>query len=140
MKNRGDRRRRDRQHRRRLLARAGEDVTLMAGDRTSMQSTRTILSSTVCLLGPLPVPVRASEQLDFEPELALLTAKTRGVAGAAREIQPSVADVPVVTMQTACAATSWWPMSSARTTFSTSGPHFLARTASTSCSLLPKYA
>jgi ketopantoate reductase len=51
------------------------------------------------VLGPLPVPVRASEQLDFEPQLALLTAKTRGVAGAAREIQPSVADVPVVTMQ-----------------------------------------
>jgi 2-dehydropantoate 2-reductase len=73
-----------------LLARAHEDVTLI-GRRPHVEA--------VNRNGMMQVPVRAAEQLDFRPDLALLTAKTQGVAATAREVYPYVVGVPVVTMQ-----------------------------------------
>lgn len=81
-----------------LLARAGEDVTLI-GRRPHVDAVNRNGLRIDGALGALQVRVSAGERLDFEPDVALLTMKTQAVAAAAREIRPYVAGVPVVTMQ-----------------------------------------
>ncbi len=81
-----------------LLARAGEDVTLI-GRQPHVDAVNANGLLMDGALGTVKVRVKAQERLDFEPDLALLTPKTQGVAAVAREIQPYVARVPVVTMQ-----------------------------------------
>jgi len=81
-----------------LLARAGEDVTLI-GRRPHVDAVNRKGLRIDGALGLVQVRVSAAERLDFTPDVALLTAKTQGVVAAAREIQPYVAGAPVVTMQ-----------------------------------------
>src|SRR4029453_19019155 len=77
-----------------LLARAGEDVTLI-GRRPHVDAVKRDGLRIDGVLGPLQIRVGAKEQLDFEPDVALLTVKTQAVAAAAREIRPYVAGAPV---------------------------------------------
>jgi 2-dehydropantoate 2-reductase len=81
-----------------LLAGAGEDVTLI-GRRAHVDAVNRGGLLIDGALGRTRVHVSARERLDFTPEVALLTVKTQAVAAAAREVQPYVRDVPVVTMQ-----------------------------------------
>ena len=81
-----------------LLARAGEDVTLV-GRRAHVDAVNRDGLQIDGALGALRVRVRAAERLDVRPELALLAMKTQGVEAAARELRPQLAGVPVVTMQ-----------------------------------------
>ena len=81
-----------------LLAHAGEDVTLIARmphveainrDGLFMDGVR----------GEFTVDVKAAEQLDFRPDIVLLTAKTHDVPAACTEIKAHAQGVPIVTMQ-----------------------------------------
>ncbi|MGO9181409.1 MAG: ketopantoate reductase family protein [Candidatus Limnocylindrales bacterium] len=81
-----------------LLASAGEEVTLI-GRPAHVAAVNASGLRIDGALGPLWVAVNARERLDFTPDVALLTVKTQGVTAAAREIQPCVAGVPLVTMQ-----------------------------------------
>lgn len=81
-----------------LLAQAGEEVTLI-GRRAHIDAVNRGGLLIDGALGTMRVHVGAQEQLDFPPEAALLTTKTQAVAAAAREAQPYVSDVPVVTVQ-----------------------------------------
>jgi 2-dehydropantoate 2-reductase len=81
-----------------LLARAGEDVTLV-GRQPHVDAVNRKGLRIDGALGSMQVRVRAAERLDFTPDVALLTVKTQGVAAAAREIHPHVVGIPVVTMQ-----------------------------------------
>jgi 2-dehydropantoate 2-reductase len=81
-----------------LLARAGEDVTLIARRSHADAVNRNGLRIDGAL-GELRVPVAAAERLDVRPDLALLTMKTQGVAAAARELRPYLDGIPVLTMQ-----------------------------------------
>jgi 2-dehydropantoate 2-reductase len=81
-----------------LLARAGEDVTLV-GRPAHVEAVNQSGLLIDGALGPMRVQVRAQQRLDFTPEVALLTAKTQAVATTAREVQPYAAGVPVVTVQ-----------------------------------------
>jgi len=81
-----------------LLAKAGEDVTLIARPAHA----EAVNANGLLIEGPdgsLRIPVHAQQRLDFTPDLALLTVKTHDVTAVAREVQPYVADVPLVTMQ-----------------------------------------
>jgi 2-dehydropantoate 2-reductase len=81
-----------------LLARAGEDVTLI-GRRAHVDAVNRSGLFIDGALGRMRVHVSARERLDFTPELALLTVKTQAVAATAREVQPYVGEAPVVTAQ-----------------------------------------
>jgi 2-dehydropantoate 2-reductase len=81
-----------------LLARAGEDVTLV-GRKAHVDAVNRDGLRIDGALGEVRVRVAAAERLDFTPDLALLAMKTQGVAAAARELQPSLGGVPVLTMQ-----------------------------------------
>jgi 2-dehydropantoate 2-reductase len=81
-----------------LLARAGEDVTLIGRQPHVDVVNRNGLRIDGAL-GSMQVRVRAAERLEFTPDVALLTVKTQGVAAAAREVHPYLVGVPVVTMQ-----------------------------------------
>jgi 2-dehydropantoate 2-reductase len=81
-----------------LLARAGEDVTLI-GRRSHVDAVNRDGLRIDGALGEVHVRVKAAERLDFKPDLALLAMKTQGVAPAARELHPYVVGVPVLTMQ-----------------------------------------
>jgi 2-dehydropantoate 2-reductase len=81
-----------------LLARAGEDVTLI-GRQPHVDAVNQNSLRIDGALGSMQVRVRAAERLEFTPDVALLTVKTQGVAAAAREIHPYVVGTPVVTMQ-----------------------------------------
>jgi 2-dehydropantoate 2-reductase len=81
-----------------LLARAGEDVTLI-GRRSHADAVNRDGLRIDGALGELRVRLTATERLDFKPDLALLTMKTQGVAAAARELHPYLHGVPVLTMQ-----------------------------------------
>jgi 2-dehydropantoate 2-reductase len=81
-----------------LLARAGEDVTLI-GRRSHADAVNRDGLRIDGALGELRIHVRAAERLDFKPDLALLTMKTQGVAAAARELHSYLHGVPVLTMQ-----------------------------------------
>jgi 2-dehydropantoate 2-reductase len=81
-----------------LLARAGEDVTLI-GRRAHVDAVNRSGLLIDGALGRMRVHLSARERLDFTPEVALLTVKTQALAATAREVQPYVGDVPVVTVQ-----------------------------------------
>lgn len=81
-----------------LLARAGEDVTLV-GRRAHVDAVNQSGLRIDGALGEMRVRIKAQERLDFTPEVVLLTAKTQAVATTAGEVQPFVAEVPVVTVQ-----------------------------------------
>jgi 2-dehydropantoate 2-reductase len=81
-----------------LLAGAHQDVTLI-GRRPHVDAVNRDGLRIDGALGMMQVRVGAAERLDFRPDLALLTAKTQGVAATARAVAPYVAGVPVVTMQ-----------------------------------------
>jgi 2-dehydropantoate 2-reductase len=81
-----------------LLARAGEDVTLI-GRRPHVDAVNRNGLRIDGAVGTMQVRVSAAERLAFKPDLALLTTKTQGVAATVREIRPYVIGVPIVTMQ-----------------------------------------
>jgi 2-dehydropantoate 2-reductase len=81
-----------------LLARAGENV-LLIGRKAHVDAINANGLLIDGVLGTLHVKVKAQERLDFTPDVVLLAVKTQSVAETAREIQPYVAGVAVVTMQ-----------------------------------------
>jgi 2-dehydropantoate 2-reductase len=81
-----------------LLARAGADVTLIA----RQEHVRAIQSGGLLVdgvLGEFTVHPKAATELDFRPDLALLTVKTQDLAATCQAIQPYVQGAPVVTLQ-----------------------------------------
>jgi 2-dehydropantoate 2-reductase len=82
-----------------LLARAGQDVTLV-GRPAHVEAIRHQGALVVDgYLGEFTVPLETSERLDFRPDLALLTVKTQDVATALRDNLPALAGAPLVTFQ-----------------------------------------
>jgi 2-dehydropantoate 2-reductase len=81
-----------------LLARAGEDVTLIAR-QAHAEAIRAKGLRIEGILGELTVAVKAAEALDFRPDLALLAVKTQDVESACRPISAYLHDAPVVTLQ-----------------------------------------
>jgi 2-dehydropantoate 2-reductase len=81
-----------------LLARAGENVTLI-GRRKHVEAINAEGLIIDGSLGTFTVPVHANEELDFRPGLALLAVKAQDVEAACKQIGPSVAGVPIVTLQ-----------------------------------------
>jgi len=81
-----------------LLSKAGEDVILI-GRKPHVDA---INQNGLILEAPLEkvvVRVKAAENLDFKPDLALLAAKTQDVESAVRKAQPFLSDALVVTTQ-----------------------------------------
>jgi 2-dehydropantoate 2-reductase len=81
-----------------LLSRAGEDVTLI-GRKSHIDA---INQSGLVLdgeSGKTVIRVKATENLDFKPDLALLTAKSQDVESSVRKAQPILSGVLVVTTQ-----------------------------------------
>ncbi len=81
-----------------LLSKAGEDVTLI-GRKPHVEA---INQNGLVLEGPsgkTVIWVKAAENLDFKPDLLLLTVKTQDVETSVREIQPYLSGALVVTMQ-----------------------------------------
>jgi 2-dehydropantoate 2-reductase len=97
-----------------LLARAGEDVTLV-GRRAHVDAVNQSGLLLDGALGEMRVRVKAQERLDFTPEVALLTAKTQAVATTARQVH-TVPEFQWSPCKTACAVTSWLLVCSARRT------------------------
>ena len=81
-----------------LLARAGEDVTLIAR-QAQVEAINAQGLRIDGLLGKLTIPVRAAETLDFQPDLALLAVKTQDVEAACRQVAAYVRAIPIVTLQ-----------------------------------------
>lgn len=81
-----------------LLSKAGEDVTLI-GRKTHVETINEKGLIIDGVLGRMLVRVKAQECLDFMPDLALFAVKTQDVEIAAREIEPYVSGIPIVTMQ-----------------------------------------
>ncbi len=81
-----------------LLSKAGEDVTLI-GRKAHVETINEKGLIIDGALGRMLVRVKAQECLDFMPDLALLAVKTQDVEIAAREIEPYVSGIPIVTMQ-----------------------------------------
>jgi 2-dehydropantoate 2-reductase len=81
-----------------LLSKAGQDVTLI-GRKAHVGTINEKGLIIECALGKMLVRVKAQECLDFMPDLALLAVKTQDVEIAAREIEPYVSGIPIVTMQ-----------------------------------------
>ncbi len=81
-----------------LLARAGEDVTLIArpAHAEAIQASGLRING---ILGELTIKVRARSALDFRPDLVLLAVKTQDVEAACRSISPHVQGVPIITLQ-----------------------------------------
>lgn len=81
-----------------LLARAGEDVTLIARQAhvEAIKRNGLLIDG---VLGEFTVNVDAAEKLDFRPDIVLLTVKTQDVEAACSEIKPHVKDVSIVTLQ-----------------------------------------
>jgi 2-dehydropantoate 2-reductase len=81
-----------------LLARAGEDVTLIA--RTAhVQAIRQHGLIIEGVLGSLTIPVQAAEQLDFDPDLVLLAVKTQDVESSCRDMQARIQRALLLTLQ-----------------------------------------
>jgi 2-dehydropantoate 2-reductase len=81
-----------------LLFKAGEDVILI-GRKPHVDA---INQNGLILEAPpekVVIRVKATENLDFKPDLALLAAKTHDVESAVRKAQPFLSDALVVTMQ-----------------------------------------
>jgi 2-dehydropantoate 2-reductase len=81
-----------------LLSKAGEDVTLI-GRKPHVD---TINQNGLILdgeSGEIVVQVKATENLDFKPNLTLLAVKTQDVESSIRKVSPFLSGVPLVTMQ-----------------------------------------
>ncbi len=81
-----------------LLSKAGEDVTLI-GRRPHVNA----INQNGLILdggsGVIVIQVKAAENLDFKPDLALLTAKTQDVESSVKKVQSYLFGVPIVTVQ-----------------------------------------
>jgi 2-dehydropantoate 2-reductase len=81
-----------------LLSKAGEDVTLI-GRKPHVDA----VSRNGLVLegesGRIVIKVKAAENLDFKPNLALLTVKAQDVESSVRKVQPFLSGIQVVTMQ-----------------------------------------
>lgn len=81
-----------------LLSRAGEDVTLVS----RKPHVDTINQNGLILdgeSGKTTIQVKAAENLDFKPDLALLTVKTQDVESSVRKVRPFLSGALVVTTQ-----------------------------------------
>ncbi len=81
-----------------LLARAGLDVTLI-GRQPHVSAINQNGLALDGVLGSFVVRVRAREQLDFVPDLAILAVKTQDIAVATLENKPALQDATVLTLQ-----------------------------------------
>jgi 2-dehydropantoate 2-reductase len=81
-----------------LLARAGEDVTLIARPAHA-EAIRARGLRIDGILGELTVPVEAAKSLDFRPDVALLAVKTQDAESACRPVTAYLRDAVVVTLQ-----------------------------------------
>jgi 2-dehydropantoate 2-reductase len=81
-----------------LLARAGEDVTLI-GRQAHVEAIRRHGLCVDGIRGSFTVQVDARQSLDFRPDLVLLTVKAQDVEAACREIKPKATGVPLVALQ-----------------------------------------
>jgi 2-dehydropantoate 2-reductase len=81
-----------------LLSKAGEDVTLI-GRKAHIDAINQ--SGLILEGGPgeMVIQVKAAEDLDFKPELALLTVKAQDVVSSVRKVQTFLFGTLVVTMQ-----------------------------------------
>lgn len=81
-----------------LLSRAGQDVTLI-GRPEQVAAIRKGGLQLDGALGRFSVQVPVAEQLDFRPDLALLTVKTQDVVPAVQASLSFLTDTPLVTLQ-----------------------------------------
>jgi 2-dehydropantoate 2-reductase len=81
-----------------LLARAGEDIILIAR-KTHVEAINRNGLFVDGVLGKFTIRVKATERLNFRPDIVLLAVKTQDVAEACQAIRPYVEDVPIVTLQ-----------------------------------------
>ena len=81
-----------------LLSKAGEDVTLV-GRKTHVDAINQKGLILVGESGKTVIQVKAAENLDFKPDLALLTVKTQDVETSVRKAQLFLSGAQVVTMQ-----------------------------------------
>jgi 2-dehydropantoate 2-reductase len=81
-----------------LLSKAGEDVTLIGRKPhvDAINKNGLILDAES---GKTVIRVKAAENLDFKPDLALLTAKTQDVESSVKKVQSYLFGVPVITVQ-----------------------------------------
>jgi len=81
-----------------LLSKAGEDVTLI-GRKSHVDA----INHNGLILdgesGKTVIQIEAAENLDFKPDLALLTVKAQDVESSVRKVQPFLSSTQVVTMQ-----------------------------------------
>ncbi|MGA8848755.1 MAG: 2-dehydropantoate 2-reductase [Dehalococcoidia bacterium] len=81
-----------------LLSKAGEDVTLI-GRKAHVEA----INQNGLILdgesGKTVIRVKAAENLDFKPDLALLTVKSQDVESSVKRVQPFLSGTLVVTMQ-----------------------------------------
>jgi 2-dehydropantoate 2-reductase len=81
-----------------LLARAGEEVTLIAR-KAHVDAIRENGLRIDGVLGSFTVQIRAAEALDFNPDVVLLAVKAQDIETACRQIEPYVQNAVVVTLQ-----------------------------------------
>jgi 2-dehydropantoate 2-reductase len=81
-----------------LLRRAGQDVTLI-GRPEQVAAIRKGGLHIDGALGKFIVQVPIGEQLNFRPDLALLTVKTQDVVSAVKANLPFLKDIPLITLQ-----------------------------------------
>lgn len=81
-----------------LLARAGEDVSLIAR-QTHVEAINRNGLGVDGVLGKFTIRVKTTETLNFRPDIVLLAVKTQDVAETCQAIRPYVEDVPIVTLQ-----------------------------------------
>jgi 2-dehydropantoate 2-reductase len=81
-----------------LLKRAGQDVTLI-GRREQVAAIRKGGLHIDGALGKFTVQIPVAEELDFHPDLALLTVKTQDVVAAVQASLTLLKDTPFVTLQ-----------------------------------------
>jgi 2-dehydropantoate 2-reductase len=81
-----------------LLSKAGEDVTLI-GRKPHVDAVNRNGLVLEGESGRIVIKVKAAENLDFKPDLALLTVKAQDVESSVRKVQPFLSSTQVVTMQ-----------------------------------------
>jgi 2-dehydropantoate 2-reductase len=81
-----------------LLSKAGEDITLIGRKPhvDAINQNGLILEGRP---GRMVIQVKAAENLDFKPDLALLTVKAQDVESSVKKAQPFLSVIQVVTMQ-----------------------------------------
>jgi len=81
-----------------LLSKAGEDVTLIGRKAhvDAINQNGLVLNGES---GKMVIRVKAAENLDFKPDLALLTVKSQDVESSVKKMQPFLSGTLVVTMQ-----------------------------------------